>query len=84
MNKVCREIEGLQTSVIFEDEFTRGYRGRLRVLNQYSTANKFMQVLRKVLHSQGASALEQMATELLAFVADVPIQQFVRKHSLLP
>lgn len=70
--------------MILEDEFTRGYRGRLRVLNQYSTANRLMQALRKVLHSQEASAVEQSATELLAFVADVPIQQFVRKHSLLP
>lgn len=70
--------------MILEDEFTRGYRGRLRVLNQYPTANKFMQDLRKVLHSQDSSLAEPSATELLALVADVPIKQFVRHHSLLP
>lgn len=27
-NKVCREVEGLYTSLILEDEFSRGYRGQ--------------------------------------------------------
>lgn len=71
------------TTQIFPDEFTRGYRGRLRVLNQYKSTHKFMVALGNEMHP-GISLSESPAAATLALTAGMPLQQFVRNHSLLP
>lgn len=72
------------TAEILDDEFSRGYRGRLRVLNQYSSVLKFMGDLRKTVHPLGTPSNECPAAATLALAADIPLEQFVRQHSLLP
>lgn len=72
------------TSNILEDEFSRGYRGRLRVLNQYPSALTFMAALRKTVHATGTPSDECPAAATLALAAGISPEQFVRKHSLHP
>lgn len=72
------------TSNILEDEFSRGYRGRLRVLNQYPSVLKFMAALREAKHSLRTQLSECSAAATLALAAEIPLKEFVRKHSLLP
>ncbi len=69
---------------IFPDEFTRGYRGRLRVLNVFPTTLKFMAALRKEVHPCETPLVEYPAAATLALAAGKPLQQFVVDHSLLP
>ena len=72
------------TASIRPGEFSCGYRGRLRVLNQFPSVNKIMAALRNELHPQCDSPAEYPAAATLALVAGIPVQQFVRNHSLLP
>lgn len=74
----------LVTSNILEDEFSRGYRGRLRVLNQYPSVLKFMAALREAMHPPGTQLTECSAAATLSLAAEIPVRDFVRKHSLLP
>lgn len=66
------------------DEFVRGYRGRLRVLNNFPTIVKFMAALRRHVHPGGTPESECPAARTLALACSTPIQPFVRGHSLLP
>lgn len=72
----------MQFAQIFEGEFSRGYRGRLRVLNQCSSVLKFMENLRQEIHSGNTSGIPDSAT--LALAAGLPLEEFVQKFSLLP
>lgn len=72
----------MQFAQILEREFSRGYRGRLRVLNQYSSVLKFMAGLRQEVHSSDTSGIPDSVT--LALAAGLPLEEFVQKFSLLP
>lgn len=84
MNKVCREESDLLTASILPDEFSCGYRGRLRVLNDFSSIHELMANLREFMHTSEAllNGCEEIA--MLASAAEVTVEQFVREHSLLP
>lgn len=83
-NKVSRSEE-LLTAGILQDEFSRGYRGRLRTLNpRYPTVIKFMADLRKSVHSSVTLKDQPPDAVTLAMVAEIPIEQFIQKHTLLP
>lgn len=72
----------MQFARILDGEFSRGYRGRLRVLNQYSSVLKFMRSLRREVHGGDASEIPDSVT--LAQVAGLSLEEFVQKSSLLP
>lgn len=71
-------------SKILEDEFSSGYLGRLRVLNQYSSNQKFIRDLHKIVHPLVKPNVELSVAATLALAAGVSLEQFVQKHSLLP
>lgn len=72
------------TTQIRLDEFTRGYQGRLRVLNLFPSTLSLMAALRDAMHSPETPSAEYPAAVTLALAADMPLQQFVQNHSLLP
>ena len=72
------------TSQIHPDEFSRGYRGRLRITNLFPSTKIFMAALREELHPPGTPLVECPEAAILALAAGIPLQQFVRSHSLLP
>lgn len=86
---ICKEMGEsaveMLTAKILPDEFIRGYRGRLKVLNVlFPTVMKFMAALREQVHSRELFLPECPAAVTLAIAAGIPLQDLVRKHSLLP
>jgi hypothetical protein len=75
----------LLTSRILHDEFSRGFRGRLRVLNGFRSSNELTHALRNRIQGYTAGLKNHYPDAVvLAYSANISIEQFIRKHSLLP
>jgi hypothetical protein len=78
-----RVVEML-TSKIHQDEFILGYFGRIRILNLFPSIKWLKDVLLDDVHFSGASLADYPVVNAITRMADIPVQQFVLNHSLLP
>ncbi len=73
------------TSKIHPDEFSRGYRGRIRIPNiTFPSTKSFMAALREELHPPGTPQDDCPDAATLALAAGMSLMQFVRSHTLIP
>lgn len=75
----------LITSKVHPDEFSRGYRGRIRIPNIiFPSTKSFMAALREELHPPGTPQDDFPDAATLALAAGMDLKQFVRSHTLIP
>lgn len=74
----------LLTASITEDEFSRGFMGRLRVLNDFKTSKKLILSLRGELKDFGEVPFQYPDAVILALAAKIPLVELIQNHSLLP
>lgn len=71
-------------SSILEDEFSSGYLGRLRVINQCTSNQELICCLNKNFHPLIRTGFDLPLASTLSLAAGIPLKQFIEKHSLLP